>query len=314
MTMVVGPRIIERAKIASLMNLCNQIRTSCVGFMTKNIVKSRASLPPAYGYKDSRTSDNVWQPYMKQIEYFHNQDLYDPFSTSHDTDHDGILSPLEFSPIGVKTGPDTFTLPTELYKWSDALNHRLSPVLQDEVNRQMGEKRPLVYVPVNADQAKRVAKSYNLVRKSPSRIREGWYAERWLPNETFAGTTNPLSSPAPLAFPPVRYDDFVLISVGPGASTGGILQIPDRFLKDLNDNGIPEEDWYHIFALRAYFLATRDANDNGMLDFDFRSRTQQGEGKPQAYANQDPAGTLLLNQLPDGTNGQGAIIYQYSGA
>ena len=42
------------------------------------------------------------------------------------------------------------------------------------------------------------------------------------------------------------------------------------------DNG---RNVYHITALRAYFLATRDLNANGKLDFDFSARTKEGEGK-----------------------------------
>ncbi|MEA3366411.1 MAG: hypothetical protein U9Q79_12290, partial [Candidatus Hydrogenedentes bacterium] len=39
---------------------------------------------------------------------------------------------------------------------------------------------------------------------------------------------------------------------------------------------------YHVDGLRAYFLATRDANDNGELDFDYRAR-KHGEGAREAY-------------------------------
>jgi len=47
MVFVAGPRILERVKIASWSNTCNQIRTSCVGYFTKY----KDTYPPGYGYK-----------------------------------------------------------------------------------------------------------------------------------------------------------------------------------------------------------------------------------------------------------------------
>ena len=76
-----------------------------------------------------------------------------------------------------------------------------------------------------------------------------------------------------VSFPPTKYDAFVLISVGPGGSTFGLTDDPP-FKASVNPRNL-----YHLAALRTYFLATRDLNANGKLDFDFNTRTKEGEGK-----------------------------------
>ncbi|MCK5861888.1 MAG: hypothetical protein KAH38_05350, partial [Candidatus Hydrogenedentes bacterium] len=53
----------------------------------------------------------------------------------------------------------------------------------------------------------------------------------------------------------------------------GLLDSMDWNAQTVN-NG---RDYFHLLGLRAYFLATRDLDANGNLDFDFRARTQQKE-------------------------------------
>jgi hypothetical protein len=78
---------------------------------------------------------------------------------------------------------------------------------------------------------------------------------------------------------------------------------------------LPLSDQYHILALRAFFLATRDMDDdehqpgidmlgNGKFDFDYRNRTRGTDGKPGSYKIPN------LYKLPDGTGGAGPGIYQ----
>jgi len=293
MTFSVGPRIIERAKLASLANDFNQTRTACVSFYTKN----RETYPPAYGYKvydpHKENPGRVFKPYVAEIGFFRVMDIYDRFSMNGDTDMNGRISLLEFSPTGTKSGPDSYSFTNEIYTGDN---------LSGEVNRQLSaEKRPLIYIPVNLKQAKVVAQYYyDLAQTDPQ---AGWYAERWakLPNGTAKNDVTKLE------FPPTKYDDYVLISVGPAGNTGGILTPPPSFVSDLGAFG--EENWYHILALRAYFLALRDANDNGLLDFDYQAR-KEGEGKEASYADIGPG----LHLLPDGTPGQGPVIYHNTGS
>jgi len=130
----------------------------------------------------------------------------------------------------------------------------------------------------------------------------GWYAERWRPSDVFP---NNVKNPLPqLLRTPSKFDDFILISVGPGNSTGGIVtpRPNSQFVADVRAQAnYNDDDFYYYLALRAYFLATRDANDNRLWDFDLRNRTRKAEAKALA-----PAG---LNLLPDGTDGYGPLIY-----
>ena len=110
-----------------------------------------------------------------------------------------------------------------------------------------------------------------------------------------------------IIFPPPNYDAFVLISVGPGGSTAGVVPEP------LGTE--PPEYVYHILALRTFFLATRDLNDNGQLDFHFEARrkgeaaleypititTRDGETKTVNVTNRLPK--------PDEANSWGPYIF-----
>ncbi len=282
MVFTVGPRMIEKSKVASLMNTCNQIRTACVAYATKS---KTGTFPPMYGYKILGSSGYSLAPYVSYIKMFKNMGIYDPFSQdTHDTDADSRIGFLEFSPIGDKSGPDTYTFPTDLYTGSN---------LAAEVTKQLSEQRPLVYIPVNSEQAKLVATYYDKMAQDPSRAEDAWYATRWLPAEAMAGG-NPL---AKLRFPPTKYDDFVLISVGPNGNTGGILTPPQSFLDDIA--ALPPDQQtniYHILALRAFFLATRDRDGNQKPDFDYRVRKRGSDNAT----------------LPDGSMKYGPIIYRQS--
>ena len=320
MIFVAGPRVIERARIASWLNNCNQIRTACVGYLTHN----RDSYPPAYGYRKWKApaGGTIQQrfhlePYVAKINWFRNFDIYDRFAQdSHDTDRDNRLSLLEFSPWGHKIAPDTYEF-LETDRYIDAVDPpdyaALSPDLQAEVDNQMEQQRPIVYIPINRKQFAKVALYYYKVAHVPGRELEGWYAECWRPDEVLDGG-NPLAArevtdASGRYVVPARYDDFVLISPGPAGSTSGLLTPPGTFLDDLAS--VPQDDWYNILALRTYFLATRDIDGpdmegDGLLDFDFRNRTRKKQGDPNRYAFPD----LQLNRLPDMTNMAGPLIYQ----
>jgi prepilin-type N-terminal cleavage/methylation domain-containing protein len=316
MIMTVGPRMIERAKISSWSNTCNQLRTEMVGYFTK----AHDTFPPGYGYRvfnapdlpvndptrDGRTFNLA--PYMSRLKLFGKADMYDSFSETYDSDHDGRISWLEFGPIGTKdpTDPSKFVFPQALYRMSQP------NALAAEISEELAKgPRPMLYVPVRLEDAQKAVAYWTLVAAATTQgglgLPEiGFYAERWRPTEQFPNNkVNPLSQIKQI--PPPKYDDFVLISVGPQGSTGGLVTPPpnSRFIADLTAASVAEEDVYYYLALRAYYLATRDANENGLWDFDFRNRTRQKEAAPGSYSafGQD------LNLLPDGTNGGGPLIY-----
>jgi prepilin-type N-terminal cleavage/methylation domain-containing protein len=309
----VGPRMIERSKWTHFKTTCNQLKNSCSLYATKDAVKSKTTFPPAYGYRTPRTSNDIeeqcyiYKPYLAYIEQFGDEQWYDKFqASSYDTDHDGKISLLEFQPLGTKqpTGGYVFATPFEpdnqpLYNGSN---------LKGEVDRMKTAHRPYVYIPVNAAQAEK-AKKYWLERvmKVSGRELEGANAERWLPDETFSNVAsgeanNPIASLTEERFPPAKYDDFVLISPGPSETTGGILTAGEEFMNDISGYSLTIQ--YHILALRAFCLATRDLNGNGKFDFDYRNRTRGDDGKAASYSN--PA----YYKLPDGTGAQGPGIYE----
>lgn len=290
MLSVAIPRALEASKKASLKNTCNQIRTVCVDYFTRN----SDSFPPAYGYveKGSKEDPNGprwhYKPYLVYFDFFKEKGVYDRFGFSYDTDRDGEISRLEYSPLGISSGPGQLEFSRNIYDGG--------PGFSGEVAKMMNEQRPLVYIPVNTKQAQKVFKYYTQIAQSSPR--DGWYATRWNPSESIPGG-NPIAG---MTFPPVKYDDYILISVGPGGTTGGILAAPQGFLANVDP-----ADYYHVLALRAYFLATRDANNNDLWDFDFRNRSTGDEADPGNYPSEG------LNFLPDNTNLGGPIIYSPNG-
>jgi hypothetical protein len=125
---------------------------------------------------------------------------------------------------------------------------------------------PYIYLPVNKRQAAQYATS----------LWKQWNKQAGAAFVKFMyARTDPGNDPLDaMSFPPAQYDAYALVSVGPWGQTGGIT-----------DNSGPggSIDTYHRDVMRAYFLATRDANENGLLDFDFRARSKLGEGKRDAF-------------------------------
>ncbi len=292
MVFTVGPRMIERAKISRMVNAIRQINTALVAYSTDN---KRGSYPPAYGFiglgqvppapSDPVLDETYYhlRPYMALLKHHGESGLYDEFSESYDTNRDGKLSLLEFGPTGHKTpqGPWVFDQGLPRYVGTNAA------ALQVEMGRQLAKQpRPFIYVPVNSTQAKRAAKY-------------------WINKGDFLATTwdSEATGLRDDSFPPTKYDAFVLISVGPGGSTFGLLDDQPYFQTASNSRVA-----YHLAALRTYFLATRDLNANGKLDFDFNTRTKEGEGKLTYKVA--PTNQACNNELPcDTPNGTGPWIY-----
>jgi prepilin-type N-terminal cleavage/methylation domain-containing protein len=287
MIFTVGPGMIRRAKERRLDGALRQVNTALVSYMADN---KRGSYPPAYGYigenqgKNDPPADPALdetyyhlRPYMMLLGHHGELGFYDEFSTSYDTNGDGRLSLLEFMPAGIKT-------PTGTYQFTPRLPRYNGSNDGDEVGLQLGAKqRPFIYIPVNRSQAKRAATF-------------------WINNKDFlAKTWNPAAPEVQgMAFPPSKYDAFVLIGVGSFNNTFGLVDDPP-FLAQ-----VAQKNAYHLAALRAYFLATRDLNANGKLDFDYNARTREGEGKLEYTVK----GAACNNQLPcNMPNGAGPWIY-----
>ena len=290
-------RMREKARITRAYSEMSGIRTELVAYFTKH----RETFPPAYGYllvsvpedeNENLPDDQQYclRPYMAFIGQFRAEGLYDEFSVSHDTNKNGIIDLLEYSPLGNKTGADRYEFPTTIYDTP-------RPPTGGELN----EKRPYVYIPVNRDQAKKVAKYYYRVAFTDNRAEEAMNARVWDPDAP------ELQS---LRFPPVRYDAFVLIGVGPVENTWGVVPGPAQ-----GEPGDSDPEIYHIRALRAYYLATRDANENMKPDFDFKSRrgADNEDGKPTSYEAKGLPGDLCLlpGQQPGEGPAPGPTIYVY---
>ena len=276
------PRVLEKAKITNLQNIFNQLRTSLTTYYTDH-----NTYPPGYGSIDPSyvgidfsivgSAHMVYKPFLAYLESFGNKDLYDPFSetfNTYDTDRNGSLSGLEFSPLGQRSGQNA-----TLFDDSGIFGVFDSPGVQDEVSRQSREtQRPLLYIPINKRQAQRVY--------------DAWYRDAgFVPGDL---STAPVSALSNIQFPPPSYDAAVLISVGPSGSTYGLVNV-DQVIP-----GITPPVWrYHMLGIYAYFFATRDADGNGVLDFDWVARTREAEGK------------IAGNDLPDPTNknAAGPMIY-----
>lgn len=281
LTATVLPGVLERAKITTTINNFNQIRTALTTYFTDH-----GSYPPHYGFYDFQVR-NVYEetgtvpasnrftlPMMSYIGNFRNFDLYDNWSDNHDADNDGVIDILEYVAVNsADFGPP-------VYLSND-------PVTGARAN----EQRPFVYLPVQERQFRQVERFY-VNHAANVDLQEGWYAEVWDHDDPALDNKD---------IPPPKYDKFALISVGPVRNTFGIIDVPQALLSP--NEGPDQVGLYHRAVLRAYFLATRDANDNNLLDFDYRARTREGEGREVNYS--DP----LLTFLPDGSRLQGPLIF-----
>lgn len=312
---MVLPRAIEKAKIARLTNTFTQMRNALTEYYVDH-----NSYPPAYGYLDRnaaqalkraginlrtlteadlntiQTSNAAAQasflgytpaspirlvyttPWLHYLGYYNNRDVYDKFSIGYDTDMNQAISRLEFSPIvkPADPGAQTYNFANELY-----IGTNLSGQVDLQLNAN--EERPLIYIPVNQRQARKVASAFFDLNPNDPRPRAG---------QINAALQN-------MEFPPPSYDAYVLISVGPAANTGGI---PLHFgLPGVNLNDYDAAFYYHVLGMLTYFMASRDAENQGRgdgeLDFDFRGRVR-GTQRGGPFYN-----------LPDGSAHPGPIIF-----
>lgn len=295
-TSVALPRMIEKARLTKLDGVFHSIEVAMAEYYV-----THSSFPPSYGFIDFNARqaqlkqsdpnaitvpENIYyhlNPYLSYVRLHGVKDVHDIFGESYDVNGDNQINIYEFSPIGMKIDLtiDQPQFPTERYTGTN---------LPQEVALQLQQdSHPLVYVPVNVSQFKR-AQSY------------------WLSKGDFQAKTWDASDPLlkDVRFPPAKYDAYVLISIGPGESLFGVVP-EDR----TGVSNIPARDMYHVQAMRTYFLATRDMNDNQLLDYDFYARTKEGEGALTYTYKNAPVTNELPTADPNFRNSYGPIIKKY---
>ncbi len=294
------PKAIELAKLSALKNNFNQIRTTLTAYYVDN-----GSFPPAYGYlspvflKDSFQNPNTRPtdivdgignddfapenaffllPWMAHLREHGNQDLYDNFSRGlgSDADSDGNISRLEYSPSPEFDGGTqsySFVNYHGLYL-GDAIFNGSDPETVNDLTRQAAQElRPFIYIPVNERQFRQFSKIiYDLAG------RQGNQSD---PRPFNLDVTAIDQINTQLSFPPPSYDAFVLMSAGPALNVGTSGLVVDFGVNGLNLIDFPVAYQYHILGLATYFLATRDAEQNGKgdgeLDFDYTARKSRGQ-------------------------------------
>ncbi len=320
-TFAVAPRLLERAKLRALDGSFQQLENALAEYFVDNI----SGYPPRYGYSLGQdAAGNALPnlvPYMAQLELFDNQDLYDNFSDAlgYDTHRDGQISLAEFSPVIPNQNLLNETVRASEFRNIGALYDGTN--LANQLNAfEDEERRPLVYFPVNARQFEK-ARQYWLQNPIPDTVADPngsrdpaiqlFWATTWRPNSADPGATEIAS----LSFPPPRYDAYVLISVGPSGRTGGIVPVdlPDGLQAAAaavsSDPTTQLTYIYHVLGLRAYFLATRDIDGNGTLDFDYEAR-RGGEAQFVGTVNVGGNTIVTTNDMPgEFPFDQGPVIF-----
>jgi len=259
------PQAIERAKIADVQGDFSVIQKALTQYLTDH-----GGYPAGYGFRSWPPDPprNNLKTYMADIGLFGQLNFYDRFSNGYDSNKNKIIDRLEYVPYDGAT--DRF-IPEDTALYTGGL----APV-----GRMIREQRPYIYAPYSSKQMNKLLRT----------VGQGnvWDGRAWDPNFDLS-----------LGYPPPAYDGYVLISVGPGENSYGVAVPPDEnaFL-----GGVNPFDVYNVLALRAAYLGTRDANENGLVDFDYLSRTRHDEGKPSAFANPNWA------LLPDGSAGYGPLL------
>ncbi len=319
------PRAIEQARLADTRNDLNQIRTALASYYADH-----GSFPLAYGFRtwasweaqvtgDASVPDPLdpndrrmvnREPYMAAIGQYGAIDLYDRFSDQLDSDNDELISRLEYSPrLDLNSGQSFNDLPF------------FNTVAPFDPGLMEDNERPYVYAPVNRGTFRRLS---NMIKKYPNFTLQrtdggsnwvGWDGSVW-PTPADPSELFPLVS--------AQYDAYVLLSVGPQGDTAGVVspigpgQSEADFANSLLARGYTPLDIYQALSYRTYYLATRDANNNQQLDFDFNARAKQGEGSALAETFRGTVGSaeeqaVAGYMLPSGSLAGGPMIYHNEG-
>ncbi len=301
------PRVLEKAKIADVQSDFNAIRNALAAYA----VDHKGSYPPAYGFRkwettklsdpatelDETNPDHyTFEPYLAQIGQYNNLKIYDRFQEigGLDTDYDNYISRMEFSPA---KDPVQKMFLGPLYPHAGG-------------NPPMQKERSYIYAPVNANNFHRLkavleAVDYNgdgTGDKIPLWKGDTWPVGSGAPN----GSNWPDGAGADrIKLLSAKYDSYVLIGVGPMANTCGLVCPSDEsaFVNSLPSDSASGYDMkfdvYQALALRTYYLATRDLNENGELDFDFQARTRRDEANELSKWLAWEKTTNGMTNLPD---------------
>jgi len=147
-------------------------------------------------------------------------------------------------------------------------NPLVDPVANPDLINRAAQARPYTYVPYYKKDLERMRR---IIKANDPNGLDQWDGATWIPDFMTADTV----------YPPPQYDGFVLIGVGPLENTRGLLVPPggeDAWLATTYAATEPARAYY-ILGMRAAYLASRDSNNDGQLDFDYVARTRSGQGK-----------------------------------
>lgn len=295
LTFTAGPRLRESAKLTQLDGAFKSQSTALASYYSTN-----ESYPPGYGFLNPQlvgVDPSTWgtnpvylddatryvlKPYTVFTETSAEGNTGDIFATSYDGNGDGIVDGAEYLPIPTKLPDGTVTY--ETMRWPENGNPTTA--------QANAESRPLYYAPVNMDQFKRMKRYWLRMHREQNDARAVT-----LPQDKAAWAGD--DDLQYVSFPPPRYDGYALISVGPAENYFGLVAAGAEYQAFLNKvfTDFPDEA-YHILALRAFYLATRDLNENGKVDFDYRDRKNAGEaGATYIFKVRD------TNGVPQDVNG-----------
>jgi prepilin-type N-terminal cleavage/methylation domain-containing protein len=296
-TFAAFPKIQEKARLRQLDGVFKQMQITLAQYYAEH-----QTYPPGYGFVtldkglDGQTGTiddtrgRMLLPYTALLNIYDQQDLYDTFSEGYDGNNDNILQPMEYLPVAaIDPVTQRPSFPQTLYLQDAPV---AGPYAEDE-------KSPLYYMPVNKDQLRRAAEYWRDPATGatayPVDGTAAFVAGTWDPSDP---RLSQLYDDEGNFLVPPRYDAYVLVSVGPARGTFGIVPASDPANVSRND-----DSWYNIQALRGFFLATRDLNNDSAFDFDFDARRTGGpEAKGEVFQH---AGTATRNWLPDPIAPQG---------
>ena len=252
---------LEKAKETQTVANMESVGKALIAYSTRS--DNSQGFPPGYGFVKSEAretavaalvdADFVTDPYTALIG-LHGEESSQQllrYITSYDVNKNSVIDLMEYLPVGEKdpaTGGYIFS-PT-LY---DGANSPMSGAVNEKLAQlKDGQRRPFFYVPFNKRQLQ-TARKY------------------WVNQNDEFGASFDITDPdldGRMFFPPPIYDGFVLIGSGPGGDTGGVVADPPNPV----GGGYDVEHEYHVAALRIAFLATRDWDGDGKLDFDYEAR------------------------------------------
>lgn len=337
------PGVIERARITDVKSDWNAIQKGLTAYYTEH-----NTYPPGYGFRtwlsrehqpgitrdfqfvdpgpyrgeiewNDKSSPDMYNfvPYTVAIDIQGSADLYDFYSPGADTDQNGYISAMEFFPA------------------NGSLNMFMPWAGRNIQDTEELPETPFIYAPVNLEVFRRLVGAIQVNSQRVANVDEGrkitpdtnvfiyggqkyWTGLSW-PDTNLSGNQYMGKYVRDVVAP--RYDAYVLISAGPQQSTAGLAcpgysllgqdpqAMENNFLNSISPLYIRESP-YQALALRTYYLATRDANQNGEPDFSYEAR-RAGESKTLDAS--ESADEIQLYSLPDGSRGYGPLIFHQEG-